>query len=48
MPALALEESRCEEEELTWGFEEGRIYNRRSDIHARFGGEQARGDYHSR
>jgi hypothetical protein len=28
---------------VTWGFEEGRVYNRRADIHARFGGQQQGG-----
>ncbi|WP_457586164.1 HNH endonuclease [Ensifer canadensis] len=28
---------------MSWGFERGRIYNRRSDIHARFGGQQQGG-----
>lgn len=28
---------------MTWGFEAGRIYNRRRDIHARFGGQQQGG-----
>ena len=25
---------------MSWGFEIGRVYNRRNDIHARFGGQQ--------
>jgi 5-methylcytosine-specific restriction enzyme A len=25
---------------VSWGFEEGRVYNRRTDIHAKFGGQQ--------
>jgi hypothetical protein len=29
--------------QMAWGFEIGRIYNRRIDIHARFGGQQQRG-----
>jgi 5-methylcytosine-specific restriction enzyme A len=28
---------------MTWGFEEGKIYNRRADIHARFGGQRQGG-----
>ncbi len=28
---------------MSWGFEMGRVYNRRSDIHARFGGQQQGG-----
>lgn len=28
---------------MSWGFERGRIYNRRADIHARFGGQQQGG-----
>jgi 5-methylcytosine-specific restriction protein A len=28
---------------MSWGFEIGRVYNRRSDIHARFGGQQQGG-----
>jgi len=28
---------------MSWGFEIGRIYNRRADIHARFGGQQQGG-----
>jgi 5-methylcytosine-specific restriction enzyme A len=28
---------------MSWGFEVGRAYNRRSDIHARFGGQQQGG-----
>jgi 5-methylcytosine-specific restriction protein A len=28
---------------MSWGFEAGRVYNRRSDIHARFGGQQQGG-----
>ncbi|PSH58755.1 HNH endonuclease [Phyllobacterium endophyticum] len=28
---------------MSWGFERGRIYNRRKDIHARFGGQQQGG-----
>ena len=28
---------------MSYGFEPGRIYNRRSDIHARFGGQQQGG-----
>lgn len=32
-----------EEEDLSWGFEKGRVYNRRADIHARFGGQQQGG-----
>ena len=28
---------------MSWGFEIGRVYNRREDIHARFGGQQQRG-----
>jgi 5-methylcytosine-specific restriction protein A len=28
---------------MTWGFEIGRVYNRRLDIHARFGGQQQGG-----
>jgi hypothetical protein len=28
---------------MSWGFESGRVYNRRSDIHARFGGQQQGG-----
>lgn len=28
---------------MTWGFEIGRVYNRRNDIHARFGGQQQGG-----
>jgi 5-methylcytosine-specific restriction protein A len=28
---------------MTWGFERGRVYNRRADIHARFGGQQQGG-----
>src|SRR6476660_3926854 len=28
---------------MTWGFEVGRVYNRRSDIHRRFGGQQQGG-----
>lgn len=28
---------------MTWGFERGRTYNRRADIHARFGGQQQGG-----
>jgi 5-methylcytosine-specific restriction enzyme A len=28
---------------MSWGFEIGRAYNRRSDIHARFGGQQQGG-----
>ncbi|MBP2147415.1 HNH endonuclease [Xanthobacter flavus] len=31
---------RCQ---MTWGFERGRTYNRRRDIHARFGGQQQGG-----
>jgi hypothetical protein len=30
-------------EGMSWGFEVGRIYNRRNDIHARFGGQQQGG-----
>jgi 5-methylcytosine-specific restriction protein A len=28
---------------MSWGFEKGRVYNRRRDIHARFGGQQQGG-----
>ena len=28
---------------MTWGFEEGKVYNRRADIHAKFGGQQQGG-----
>ncbi|MGF6428346.1 HNH endonuclease [Bradyrhizobium elkanii] len=28
---------------MSWGFEEGRVYNRRADIHAKFGGQQQGG-----
>ena len=28
---------------VSWGFEEGKVYNRRADIHARFGGQQQGG-----
>jgi 5-methylcytosine-specific restriction protein A len=28
---------------MSWGFEEGKVYNRRTDIHARFGGQQQGG-----
>lgn len=28
---------------MSWGFEEGRVYNRRRDIHAKFGGQQQGG-----
>jgi 5-methylcytosine-specific restriction protein A len=28
---------------MAWGFEIGRVYNRRRDIHARFGGQQQGG-----
>ena len=28
---------------MSWGFEIGRVYNRRNDIHARFGGQQQGG-----
>jgi 5-methylcytosine-specific restriction enzyme A len=28
---------------MSWGFEEGRVYNRRRDIHAKFGGRQQGG-----
>jgi 5-methylcytosine-specific restriction protein A len=28
---------------MSWGFEIGRVYNRRADIHARFGGQQQGG-----
>src|SRR3954470_7251971 len=28
---------------MSWGFEIGRVYNRRIDIHARFGGQQQGG-----
>jgi 5-methylcytosine-specific restriction protein A len=28
---------------MTWGFEIGRVYNRRADVHARFGGQQQGG-----
>ena len=28
---------------MSWGFEKGRVYNRRQDIHARFGGQQQGG-----
>ncbi|MBM3605120.1 MAG: HNH endonuclease [Alphaproteobacteria bacterium] len=28
---------------MSWGFEKGRVYNRRADIHARFGGQQQGG-----
>lgn len=28
---------------MNWGFEEGKIYNRRADIHTRFGGQQQGG-----
>jgi 5-methylcytosine-specific restriction protein A len=28
---------------MTWGFEIGRVYNRRRDIHTRFGGQQQGG-----
>src|SRR5690606_1287558 len=28
---------------MSWGFEKGRVYNRRRDIHARFGGSQRGG-----
>ena len=28
---------------MSWGFEEGRVYNRREDIHARFGGQRQSG-----
>jgi hypothetical protein len=28
---------------MSWGFEIGRTYNRRADIHARFGGQQQGG-----
>jgi 5-methylcytosine-specific restriction protein A len=28
---------------MSWGFEVGRVYNRRNDIHARFGGQQQGG-----
>jgi len=28
---------------MSWGFEIGRLYNRRNDIHARFGGQQQGG-----
>ena len=28
---------------MSWGFEVGRVYNRRADIHGRFGGQQQGG-----
>ena len=28
---------------MSWGFEIDRVYNRRADIHARFGGQQQGG-----
>jgi hypothetical protein len=28
---------------MSWGFEIGRVYNRRNDIHARFSGQQQGG-----
>src|SRR5438128_777998 len=28
---------------MSWGFEKGRVYNRRADIHARLGGQQQGG-----
>ena len=28
---------------VSWGLEEGKVYNRRADIHARFGGQQQGG-----
>jgi hypothetical protein len=28
---------------MSWGFEVGRVYNRRADIHAKFGGQQQGG-----
>src|SRR3954447_16990724 len=28
---------------MSWGFEEGRVYNRRADIHAKLGGQQQGG-----
>jgi 5-methylcytosine-specific restriction enzyme A len=28
---------------MSWGFEEGKVYNRRAEIHARFGGQQQGG-----
>jgi hypothetical protein len=28
---------------MSWGFEEGKVYNRRADIHAKFGGQQQGG-----
>ncbi|MBR1155095.1 HNH endonuclease [Bradyrhizobium sp. JYMT SZCCT0428] len=28
---------------MSWGFEEGKVYNRRSDIHSKFGGQQQGG-----
>lgn len=28
---------------MSWGFEEGRVYNRRADIHVKFGGQQQGG-----
>jgi hypothetical protein len=26
---------------MSWGFEDGKVYNRRADIHAKFGGALA-------
>ena len=31
------------DKDMSWGFEVGRVYNRRSDIHSRFGGQQQGG-----
>jgi 5-methylcytosine-specific restriction protein A len=28
---------------MSWGFEEGKVYNRRADIHVKFGGQQQGG-----
>jgi 5-methylcytosine-specific restriction protein A len=28
---------------MSWGFEDGKVYNRRADIHAKFGGQQQGG-----
>jgi len=28
---------------MSWGFEVGRVYSRRGDVHARFGGQQQGG-----
>ena len=28
---------------MSWGFEEGKVYNRRTDIHAKYGGQQQGG-----